>query len=142
VTAISIKHSQLLVRLESTAGFAILKRLGEIADRERIPLYAIGGFVRDLLLDKQVKDIDFTVLGSAADFVELASRELRSSRPVIFERFGTAMIEYQDYHLEFVTARTESYEAHSRKPCVVPGSLRDDLERRDFTVNTVNDSAS
>jgi poly(A) polymerase len=137
VTAISNKHSQFLVQLESTAGFAILKQLGAIADRERIPLYAVGGFVRDLLLDKQVKDIDFTVLGSAADFVALASRELHSSRPVIFERFGTAMIEYQDFHLEFVTARTETYDEHSRKPDVIPGSLFDDLERRDFTVNTL-----
>ena len=84
-----------------------------------------------------MKDIDFTVLGDAVGFAKLCSRQLRIGRPVVFERFGTAMIEYRDYHLEFVSARAESYSEESRKPFVVPGSLLDDLKRRDFTVNTL-----
>ncbi|MBU1920030.1 CCA tRNA nucleotidyltransferase [bacterium] len=127
----------MLKKYENSPGFSILRQLGQIADERQLPLYAVGGFVRDLLLNKQVKDIDFTVLGDAVDFAKHCSRELRISRPVVFERFGTAMIEHQDFHLEFVSARAESYSEHSRKPDVVPGSLLDDLKRRDFTVNTL-----
>jgi putative nucleotidyltransferase with HDIG domain len=116
---------------------SILAHLGEIADREGIELYAVGGFVRDKLLGKKVKDIDFTVIGDALKFARVVAKEFKVREPVLFEKFGTAMVPYRGYHLDFVTARAESYEEQSRKPNVWEGALTDDLARRDFTVNAL-----
>jgi poly(A) polymerase len=115
----------------------ILKFIGHIADQHNICIYAVGGFVRDRLLEKQVKDIDFVVLGDGPQFAEQIAKALNSRNLVIFEKFQTAMIQYDDFHLEFVGARSESYLAHSRKPIVVAADLQADLMRRDFTINTL-----
>jgi len=116
---------------------AVLERLGKLADAQGIELYAVGGFVRDRLLGKKVKDIDFTVIGDAVAFAKLVAQEFGAHSPVLFERFGTAMVPYRGYQLDFVTARAESYESQSRKPKVWEGALEDDLARRDFTVNAL-----
>jgi poly(A) polymerase len=115
----------------------LLRKVGEIADQHSVRAFVVGGFVRDLLLGKQVKDIDVVVVGEGVDFGTVVARELGRSNLVVFEKFGTAMLQLDDWKLEFVGARKESYTKDSRKPEVVSGTLDDDLARRDFTVNAM-----
>jgi len=115
----------------------LLKRVGEIADKTSTQAFVVGGFVRDLLLGKQVKDIDIVVLGDGVAFGHHVARELERSNLVVFENFGTAMLQLDSVKLEFVGARKESYSKFSRKPKVEGGTLEDDLSRRDFTVNAM-----
>lgn len=115
----------------------LLNTIGKIADDHGWTVYAVGGYVRDRWLRKQVKDIDFVVVGQGPQFARLVASKLQTRQIVIFEKFGTAMVNFQDYRLEFVTARTESYVADSRKPMVVPSDLDSDLRRRDFTINAL-----
>lgn len=115
----------------------LLKQIGEIADRLSISAFVVGGFVRDLLLGKQVKDIDIVVVGQGVTFGQQVAQALGSTNLVVFENFGTAMLQLKDFKLEFVGARKESYSKFSRKPIVEVGTLDDDLSRRDFTVNAM-----
>jgi poly(A) polymerase len=115
----------------------LLKRVGEIADQTSTQAFVVGGFVRDLLLGKQVKDIDIVVLGDGIGFGNHVAHALGRSNLVVFENFGTAMLQLDDTKLEFVGARKESYSKFSRKPKVEGGTLDDDLSRRDFTVNAM-----
>ncbi len=115
----------------------LLKRVGEIADRTSTQAFVVGGFVRDLLLGKQVKDFDIVVLGDGIAFGHHVAQEFQRSNLVIFENFGTAMLQLENTKLEFVGARKESYSKFSRKPKVEGGTLDDDLSRRDFTVNAM-----
>ena len=115
----------------------LLKRVGGIADKTSTKAFVVGGFVRDLLLGKQVKDIDIVVLGDGIAFGQHVAHELGRSNLVVFENFGTAMLQLDDTKLEFVGARKESYNKFSRKPKVEGGTLDDDLSRRDFTVNAM-----
>lgn len=115
----------------------LLRRVGEIADRTSTKAFVVGGFVRDLLLGKQVKDIDIVVLGDGISFGNHVARDLGRSNLVVFENFGTAMLQLDSSKLEFVGARRESYSKFSRKPKVEGGTLDDDLCRRDFTVNAM-----
>jgi poly(A) polymerase len=106
------------------------------------PAYVVGGYVRDKLLHRPTKDIDIVVVGSGIELAELfASRLGRGIKAKVFRNFGTAMVKYRDHHedwiVEFVGARKESYRADSRKPIVEDGSLEDDQNRRDFTINTL-----
>ncbi|MBN1397029.1 MAG: HD domain-containing protein [Bacteroidetes bacterium] len=118
----------------------ILKRIGRIADREKIVVYVVGGYVRDYLLGKQVKDIDMVVMGSGVEFAKKIAAEFGKTNLVVFENFGTAMLQAGDRKLEFVGARKESYSKNSRKPHVEGGTLEDDLSRRDFTINAMASS--
>ena len=115
----------------------LLKRVGSIADRLSVQAFVVGGFVRDRLLGKDVKDIDIVVVGEGVSFGEEVARELGRTNLVVFEKFGTAMLQLDDWKLEFVGARKESYSKYSRKPNVESGTLDDDLSRRDFTVNAM-----
>ncbi len=115
----------------------ILKTIGKIADQQKVSVWAVGGFVRDKILNKNVKDIDFAVVGSGTDFARVVAKKLANSSLVIYEKFGTAMVNYMDYKLEFVGTRTEKYADDSRKPIVVESTLDDDLLRRDFTINAI-----
>ena len=115
----------------------LLKRVGEIADKTSTQAFVVGGFVRDLLLGKEVKDIDIVVLGDGIGFGHHVALALGKSNLVVFENFGTAMLQLDDTKLEFVGARKESYSKFSRKPKVEGGTLDDDLSRRDFTVNAM-----
>lgn len=101
--------------------------------------FVIGGFVRDLLLKRDhKKDIDIVVLGSGIDFAHQVAAKLEGDVPVkFFRNFGTAMLIYQSWTIEFVGARRESYRLNSRKPIVEDGSLEDDQNRRDFTINAM-----
>ncbi|WP_316736364.1 CCA tRNA nucleotidyltransferase [Pedobacter aquatilis] len=114
----------------------IFKTLSTIADKNQTEAYVIGGFVRDLFLNRSSKDIDVVVVGSGIDYAEAVGRKL-NTKVAIFKSFGTANIKYNDLEIEFVGARKESYRSDSRKPIVEDGTLRDDQLRRDFTINAL-----
>jgi len=114
----------------------IFKTLSLIADKHNTEAYVIGGFVRDLFLDRPSKDIDVVVVGSGIAYAEAIGRKL-NTKVAVFKNFGTANIKYQDLEVEFVGARRESYRSDSRKPIVEDGTLEDDQLRRDFTINAL-----
>ena len=116
--------------------FTLLKEVVSALDLEA---YIIGGFVRDHLLGRtQKKDIDIVALGSGIELAQAVQKKLQGASTVqIFKTYGTAMIHWNDMDIEFVGARKESYTADSRNPEVEPGSLEDDQNRRDFTINAL-----
>ncbi|CAH0157338.1 MULTISPECIES: CCA tRNA nucleotidyltransferase [unclassified Pedobacter] len=114
----------------------IFKTLSTIADKNNTEAYVIGGFVRDLFLERTSKDIDVVVVGSGIEYAEAVGRKL-NTKVAVFKNFGTANIKYQDLEVEFVGARKESYRSNSRKPIVEDGTLEDDQLRRDFTINAL-----
>lgn len=116
---------------------SLLTTIGRIADGLDVRAFVVGGYVRDLLLGKGVKDIDIVVLGDGVAFGEKVAKELGRANLVTFPKFGTAMLQLDNVKLEFVGARKESYARTSRKPAVQGGSLDDDLARRDFTINAI-----
>ncbi|GMN09461.1 HD domain-containing protein [Croceitalea sp. MTPC9] len=117
----------------------IFKTIGESADELDMEAYVIGGFVRDHFLKRgNAKDIDVVAIGSGIQLAEKVASKLKGKPEVaVFKNFGTAMIKNQDIELEFVGARKESYSRDSRKPIVENGSLEDDQNRRDFTINAL-----
>lgn len=103
-----------------------------------MPAYLVGGYVRDFVIKRPTKDIDIVVVGSGPDFASrLADHLGRSARLSLFKNFGTANLKWKDLEIEFVGARKESYQRHTRKPIVEDGTLDDDLSRRDFTINAL-----
>src|SRR5690606_484134 len=104
-----------------------------------VSAYVIGGFVRDFLLKRDTKkDIDIVAVGSGIDLALKVSKLIPHQPKVqIFKNYGTAMLRYGDIDIEFVGARKESYRADSRKPIVEDGTLEDDQNRRDFTINAM-----
>ena len=118
----------------------IFDLLSDVVSSENVRAWLIGGYVRDFLLkrDHPDKDIDIVVVGSGIDIARKAARKMGSNIKVsVFKNFGTAMFRYNDYDIEFVGARKESYNRGSRKPVVETGTLEDDQKRRDFTVNAL-----
>ncbi len=116
----------------------LFKKIGQIGDDLGQDIYLIGGFVRDIFLHRESKDIDIVVIGKGIDFAKKVAQNLPNSKFSFFENFGTAQVLYQDLVIEFVGARKESYERNSRKPFVEEGTLRDDQERRDLTINALS----
>ena len=115
----------------------IFKTISKIADQLNQPVFVIGGFVRDQILKRETKDIDIVTLGSGIDLAKKISKELDSSPVKIFKNFGTAMILVNDIEIQFVGARKESYKSDSRNPIVENGTIEEDQNRRDFTVNAL-----
>ena len=110
--------------------------LSKLSGQLNVDAFVIGGFVRDIFLNRPSKDVDIVVLGNGPDFATAVAKHL-NVQVTVFKSFGTAMLRYQDLEIEFVGARKESYRAESRKPIVEDGSLEEDQKRRDFTVNAM-----
>lgn len=125
--------------IQSLVANPLFSTISSCARELQQEVYVVGGYVRDGLLERnQPKDIDFVTVGNGIALAKLVSKQLNGAgRVSIFKNFGTAMLRYGDWELEFVGARKESYEAHSRKPHVEDGSLFDDQNRRDFTINAL-----
>lgn len=117
----------------------IFSIVSETAHNIGIDSYVIGGYVRDFLLQRgNSKDIDIVAIGSGIDLALAVSQALPNKPKVqVFKNYGTAMLRYQDIDIEFVGARKESYQRDSRKPIVENGTLKDDQDRRDFTINSL-----
>ena len=118
----------------------IFKIIAEVAESSKLETYVVGGFVRDILFKrkKNKTDIDFVCVGSGIDLAKQVSKKLGKKIDVkYFNNFGTAMIHYNKEDYEFVGARKESYRSNSRKPIVEDGTIQDDQNRRDFTINAM-----
>ena len=125
-----------LITMEKYLSHPVFSVLADIANQNGIEAYVIGGYVRDIFLNRSSKDIDVVVLGNGIDFAEAAGKQLKT-KVAVFKNFGTAMLRYRDLEIEFVGARKESYRADSRKPIVENGTIEDDQLRRDFTINAL-----
>lgn len=116
----------------------IFELLKVTAKELNFPTYVVGGYVRDRLLARPSKDMDIVCIGSGIDLAkQLAAKLYPRPRVTVYSRFGTAMLKYGDLEIEFVGARKESYRSDSRKPTIEDGSLMDDQNRRDFTINAL-----
>ena len=116
----------------------IIPIITEVAQERKVAVYVIGGYVRDLLLNRKSKDIDFLIIGNGIEFAEAVALKIGNKTAVnVFKNFVTAMLNYKGWEIEFVGARKESYRNDSRKPIVEDGNLQDDQNRRDFTINTL-----
>jgi len=131
--------SNRIEKLPEALEHPIFAKIGQIADALHLECFVIGGYVRDHLLGRPFKfDIDIVTLGNAIELAQALSESLEGNPKVsIFKNFGTAMLKYKDLELEFVGARKESYQSDSRKPIVTDGTLEDDQNRRDFTINAM-----
>lgn len=125
------------MNLKSHIRSQIFKTIGKSAAELGIEVYAIGGMVRDILLKRPNKDYDFVTNGNGIDLAQRVADNLGVKKINVFKNFGTAQFRFADYDLEFVGARKESYNPDSRKPDVFPGSITDDQNRRDFTINAL-----
>lgn len=116
----------------------IFHLIGEAADVLHLDCYVVGGYVRDIFLERPSNDIDVVVVGSGIKVADALRRKLgRKAHISVFKNFGTAQVKYKDLEVEFVGARRESYSHDSRKPIVEDGTLEDDQNRRDFTINAM-----
>ncbi|MFW6275736.1 MAG: CCA tRNA nucleotidyltransferase [bacterium] len=116
----------------------IFSLVREAALETGVEVYVVGGFVRDCILRRENKDIDFVVIGSGIELARHVIKKIKKRTNLnYFKNFGTAMFNYEDMEIEFVGARKESYNRGSRKPVVENGTLEDDQKRRDFTINAM-----
>lgn len=119
-------------------GYPIFQQIRTVADSLQLATYLVGGFVRDLFLKRASKDIDVVCVGSGIQLAKAVAQALDKHIPVsVFKKFGTAMLCWEGWQIEFVGARKESYSRDSRNPVVENGTLTDDQHRRDFTINTL-----
>lgn len=114
-----------------------VREVMKAAQKLGLETYIVGGFVRDWLLYRPSKDVDFVCVGSGIELASEVNRLLPGSNLAVYKKFGTALVKWKDIELEFVGARKESYRASSRKPVVEDGTLSDDQHRRDFTINAM-----
>ena len=115
----------------------ILTIAGSLGDKENIPTYIVGGYVRDTLLGKSCQDIDIMVEGDGVAFAKLLASELKVNVTVDYDKFGTALIPYPNVDIEVATARKEKYQSDSRKPEITSSTVEEDMSRRDFTINAI-----
>nr|WP_319399874.1 HD domain-containing protein [uncultured Carboxylicivirga sp.] len=124
-------------KIEKLLTSPVFHTIRDISEEMGLHSYVIGGFVRDIFLDRPSKDIDVVVIGSGIELAEKVAKKLGGLRLSVFKNFGTAMLKYRDLEVEFVGARKESYQRNSRKPIVENGTLEDDQNRRDFSINAL-----
>ncbi len=116
----------------------IFKTIADCANQLGVDAYVIGGFVRDIYLGRESKDIDVVTIGKGIELAELVYKQLGEDAHLsVFKNFGTAQVKINDLEIEFVGARKESYNRDSRKPIVEDGTLENDQDRRDFTINAL-----
>jgi tRNA nucleotidyltransferase/poly(A) polymerase len=116
----------------------IFQVIGNTADQMQLKAWVVGGFVRDSILKRENKDIDIVVVGNGVDFAQAVAKNFNNDCSLsVFKNFGTAQIKFDDWIIEFIGARKESYRRDSRKPIVENGTLIDDQNRRDFTINAI-----
>lgn len=127
------------INLNQNKNLKLFKIISEAAERNNQSVYIVGGYVRDLLMNRKAStDIDFVTEQSGIELAQNVAQDIDPKLKVsVFKTYGTAMIKYKDLELEFVGARKESYTENSRKPEVEGGSLEDDQKRRDFTINAM-----
>ena len=124
-------------QLNSTPHKRILLTAGSLSDELAIPSYIVGGYVRDIILNRETTDIDIMVEGDGILFAKKLSQKLNIDNIVVYEKFQTALIPYKEIQIEIATARTEIYSENSRKPEIKSTSINEDLSRRDFTINSI-----
>lgn len=112
--------------------------LSSVATRQGIKAFVIGGYVRDHFMGRPSKDVDIVVEGEGIEFAKSVAKQAGIKNLQVFKNFGTAMLHYDDWQVEFVGARRESYRSTSRKPIVENGTIEDDQKRRDFTINAMS----
>ena len=117
--------------------YPFLSTASELADSLSYEVFIVGGFVRDLILKRERNEIDFLVIGDGPFFASAYAKKFGIKKVSVFKNFGTAHLRYNDFDLEFVGAREESYRKNSRNPSVTAGTFDDDIGRRDFTINTL-----
>jgi len=117
--------------------YEIIERASDLAEELGAETYVVGGFIRDLILDRKNEDIDFLVVGDVMKFSQSLANLFGIKDVVVYKNYGTAHFNYEGLNLEFVAARKESYRKSSRKPNVSEGTFYDDISRRDFTINTL-----
>ncbi len=122
---------------ESLKNYPFLKIASGVAEDLKYDTYIVGGFVRDLILKREKNEIDFLIVGDGLKFANQFAIKIGVQNVTLFRNFGTAHFKYEDYELEFVGARKESYERNSRNPVVSPATFEEDIQRRDFTINTL-----
>ena len=126
------------INLTQNKNFKLFKIISKVAQENNQTVYIVGGYVRDLLMQRKAPtDIDFVTEQNGIELAKAVGKELGDLKVSVFKTYGTAMIKYKDLDLEFVGARKESYSEDSRKPAVETGTLEDDQKRRDFTVNAL-----
>jgi poly(A) polymerase len=111
--------------------------ISEIVSEQQLECYVIGGYVRDLIMERPSSDIDIVVVGSGIELARAVGERIGGVKVQVFKNFGTAMLRYKGVDIEFVGARKESYRRNSRKPIVEDGTFQDDQNRRDFTINSL-----
>ncbi|OGU77496.1 MAG: tRNA nucleotidyltransferase [Ignavibacteria bacterium RBG_16_34_14] len=124
--------------------FPFISKASSVADEMRVEIYVVGGYIRDILLNRNRLEIDFLIvlsrpggIGDGTEFAQKFAKTLGVENVSVYKNFGTAHFRYNDFDLEFVGARKESYSRTSRKPDVEAGTFKDDISRRDFTINTL-----
>ena len=131
-----------MTNLRDKLCYPVFELIGRTADEAGLETYVVGGFVRDSIMGRECKDIDIVTIGSGIELAKKVSERIgKHSKVSVFKNFGTAMLHFwdkgEDWQVEFVGARKESYSHSSRKPIVENGTLEDDQNRRDFTINAM-----
>ena len=126
-----------MVLVEKISKYRMLQTASDISENLGFKVFAVGGFVRDLILNRKVDDIDILVVGDGIKYASALSEKFGIKEIVLFKNFGTAHFKYDNIEFEIVGARKESYNRDTRKPNVAEGTFEDDIKRRDFTINTL-----